>query len=227
MLRTYARVNAANPGNIVDQALHTIYSTAGDQSLYGSSTTSLLGVENRLLMSWDNPSAGTAQYTKSYTVGFKITTSTEVSANISLAPSFEGISLGSASMGIKTVTTKETQESSTETVNVTVPPNSSVYFYQRRYYLSTDIYFTLDAWGELSIAGSEGGYHVQRATILSYIDATDYLTTSTRLSNTTFEYFSSENWSGWFGKHVRQFGNLTTRAKGKLRSMGINGSQRG
>jgi hypothetical protein len=208
-LNTYLRVQASNPWNIATQARHTIYYSSGDQALYGSSATTLVAIENIQIMSWNNPSQATNKYTKSYTIGFTSTTSTEVSASIGLAPSFEGISLWNAEAGYKRVTTEETHSSTTETVEVSVPPQSSVYFYQRRYYFSTDVYFTLDAWNELSIAGSNGGYHIQRATILSHIDATEYLTNPTPLSGTTTANFTSENLLPWFGQHVRKFENLT------------------
>jgi hypothetical protein len=226
-LQTYLRVQASNPSNIAEQARHTIYYSSGDQALYGSSTTSLIAIENVLIMSWENPSQATNKYTHQYTVGFTSTTSTEVSVSIGLAPSFNGISVWNADGSYKRITTEETTSSTTKTVEVSIPPQSAVYFYQRRYYFSSDVYFTLDAWNELSIAGSNGGYHIQRATILSHIDATEYLTNPTSLSGTTLSTFPSENRLPWFGQHVRKFENLTERAKTTLRGMGINGSQQG
>ena len=226
-LTTYLRVNASNPTNIARQGRHTIYYSSGDQALYGSSTTTHLSVENRQIMSWNNPSHATTTFTQSYTIGFTESTSKEVSASIGLAPSFEGMSLWNASAGYKIVTTKETQKSTTTSVEVSIPPQSDVFFYQRRYHFSTDVYFTLDAWNELSIAGSNGGYHIQRATILSYIDATEYMTTATPLSGTTTAEFPTQARAALWGKWVRQFGNLTKRARETLESIGINGSQQG
>ncbi|KAF8063138.1 hypothetical protein FPV67DRAFT_1672177 [Lyophyllum atratum] len=226
-LQTYLRVVASNSTNICNQARHVIYHSAGDEALHGSSTSTLVSIENVQLMSWNNPSQATATYTQSYTIGFTTSTSTEVSASIGLAPSFEGVSVWNASAGYKTITTAETQTSTTRTVEVSIPPQSSVYFYQRRYHFLTDVYFTLDAWRELSIAGSNGGYHIQRAAVLSFIDATEYLTASKPLSGTTTAEFDTQVRAGWHGQHVRKFENLTQRAKNTLKGMGIDGSQRG
>lgn len=211
--------------SIVNQKRHTIYSSPGDESLYSSSTSYLVAIENILLMSWQNPSEATDTYTKTYTVGFTSTTSTEVSESISLGLSFEGVSIGGSEFGIKTIDTKESSTSTEESVQVELPPHSEVYFYQRRYYFSTDVYFTLDAWGDLILAGSNGGYHIQIANVLSHIDATDYLTSPTKLEGTTSAYFDSESKLGWYGDIVRKFENLTGRAKDTLRSMGVDGSQ--
>lgn len=225
-MQRYLYVRAGNE-NIFNQRRHTIYYDPGDQALYGSSISGLRGIENRLLMSWNNHSSATAKYSETYTIGFTTTTSTEVGAEINLAPSFEGVSVGGVTVGYKRITTQETQKSFTKTVEVEVPANSTVYFYQVRYHIKTDVYFTLDAWNELSIAGSNGGYHKQWATILSHIDATEYLTTSEKLTQQTTAQMDTQRQEPPFGQHIRKFENLTGRAKDTLRRIGIDGSQTG
>jgi hypothetical protein len=212
---------------IVNQNRHTIYSSPGDQALYGTATTFLVAVENELLMSWSNGTSAPQTYSQSYSTGFKSTTGTEVSASISLAPSFEGVSIGGVEVGVKTFSSTETEEVKSHTTTVTVPADSDVFFYQRKYYLNTDVYFTLDAWNELSIAGSNGGYHIQRSSINSTIFTKDYVTRTRALTGTQTLGFDTEQQQGYWGDHVRKFENLTQRAKDKLRSMGIDGSQQG
>lgn len=175
-------------------------------------------------MSWSNGTAAPQTYEQSYTTGFRSTTGTELSASISLAPSFNGISVWAADASFKTFSSEEfSEESHTTTVNV--PPHSDVFFYHRRYTFWTEVYFTLDAWNDLWIAGSLGGYNIQRAIIESTIYTRDYVTRERALSGTEMLNFQSQARQPWFGNWVRQFQNLTGRAQNTLRGLGIDGSQ--
>ena len=210
---------------IVNQKRHTLYFSSGDQALYATATSYLEAVENELLMSWSNNTNADQNYSQEYSIGFTSTTSIEISASISLAPSFEGVSVGSVDTGFTVFESQETSEIKTHTTNVTVPAHSDLYFYQRKYTFNTDVYFTLDAWNDLWIAGSQGAYHIQRANVKSTIYTRDYVTRDSALTGTQSLTFESQQGWGWYGSYVRKFENLTGRAKDKLRSIGIDGSQ--
>ncbi|KAK7462764.1 hypothetical protein VKT23_007349 [Stygiomarasmius scandens] len=212
---------------IVNQKRHTLYYDVGSEVLYATATTYLVSVQNELLMSWSNGTERDQTYTQSYTTGFKSTTSTEVSAAISLAPSFEGVSVGGVDFGVKYFDSEETSSENTQSTTVTVAAQSDLFFYQRKYYLRTEVYFTLDAWNDLWLAGSNGGYHVQTAVIDSTISTRDYVTRSRALQGTATLNFDGQAKQGLFGVIVRKFENLTEKAKNTLRSIGINGSQQG
>ncbi|THV02004.1 hypothetical protein K435DRAFT_923915 [Dendrothele bispora CBS 962.96] len=224
-LTNYIHVEPTS-STIVNQKRHTIYYRAGDEALYGTAITYLVSVDNEKLMSWSNGTDRDQTYSQTYTTDFKSTTSTEVSTSLSLGPSFEGVSIGSVDIGVKTFDSQETSTESSHTT-VTVGAQSDLYFYQRKYNLQTEVYFTLDAWNDFWIAGSNGGYHVQIATINSTISTRDYVTRTQALTGSARLRFDGQSREGWFGNYVRKFENLTSRAKSTLRSMGIDGSQQG
>lgn len=182
-------------------------------------------VENAQLMHWKNTSEASVEYTKSYTSQLIVTTGKEFSAGASLSAAFQGIGV-TVDASTKTFSSKETTSSETKEIKIDVPANSEIWFYQRKYVLSTDMTFINDAWGSLWNAGSEGGYHIQHGKVVSEIWAEDYITTSTKLEGSQNKSFTSLTAAGLLAGSTRQFGNLTEKARKTLKGMGIDGSQK-
>ena len=222
----HRHITSARRPVIVNQRRHILYLDTGNEALFGTAITSFTRLENAFVASWDNSNGdGTGNYTRSITSGTTVTSSHEVAASLNLAPSFEGMSVFSVSIGSKTFRSTETTNTATRSIQISVPAGARVFLYQHRYHFRTAVYFTLDAWGDTWRAGSNGGYRVQWAIVDSYIDTEEYVTTRSQLTSTAQHEFRSQRQGPWFGRLIRQFGNLTDRAQTTLRRIGINGSQ--
>lgn len=215
-------VNASNL-NIVGQSSHVIYEVPGDEALYAKSTTRIISIENKCLMDWRNTSPATTTYTTTQTVGFTTTTSKELSAAIKLGGAFTGVNVGGET-GWKKTDTKAAQSSVTTTVQVQVPPHTSVWVYQRHYRLTTEIYFVLDIYGRLCRVMSAGGDHLLTAIIRTDIMANQFLTTEVPLTGTTDSPFATQQKEDLAGNYLINYENVTQRARRALQRLRIYGS---
>ena len=175
-------------------------------------------------MHWSNSTSSKQEHSQSYTTGFKTTTGTEVGASIGISATFEGVGI-SADASTKVITSDEISTTKTKTITVTVPANSDLWLYQRKYVFRTDAFFVLDAWGREWNVGSQGGYHIQHATVVSEVLAEDYVTTNKALKGQGTVEFKGLKQENLGTDTTRKFENCTTRCKDTLTKMGINGTQ--
>src|SRR5579863_9718728 len=114
--------------------------------------TYLVDITWVLMMSWKNDTDATQTYPCTFTTGLTITKGNEVNKGFSLESTYKGASL---TIDHKTRVFKptETTETKTTTINLTVPPQSLVVVYQRKYKFRDSIFFVHQSWrGQFNVA---------------------------------------------------------------------------
>ncbi len=91
----------------------------------------------------------------------KITKGTEVTNSVGIGAEFKGLSL-SMNSETKTFSAYESTDTQTKTITLSVPPKSTLTFYQKKYRFKITMFFILDAWGQEWNVGSQGGYDIKR-----------------------------------------------------------------
>jgi hypothetical protein len=100
-----------------------------------------------------------------------------------------------------------------------------MWVYQRKYVFRTEVTFILDAWGQLWNVGSNGAYHIQKATATSEVMADDYVTSDKPLQGQVTTDFKGKTPQNLTASTTRKFENTTDRCKNTVKNLGINGSQ--
>lgn len=201
---------------------YTIYRIPKDEAFYAAIDTYLVKATWRPMMRWRNNTDAAQSYEHSYTTELKVTEGREVTNSVSIAPSFEGLSLWGVSHSVKTFSSTETTTAETKEITVNVPPRSRVAFYQRVYTFRSSMFFINDAWNEEWNAGSPGGYVITRKECTVEIMSNDYLTTDTTLQGTGFVTVRTVSRADHeSARTTRKRENLTKRAKNELSKMGL------
>jgi len=102
-------------------------------------------VENIQLNHWYNNTDENQEYSNEYTSQLAVKSGEEVSVSVNLSAEFEGLSVGGG-VDQKTFSSIETTKSKTYTLKITVPKNSDLWLYQRRYIFVTKMTWVLNAW---------------------------------------------------------------------------------
>ncbi|KAK0241378.1 hypothetical protein EDD85DRAFT_397814 [Armillaria nabsnona] len=208
---------------MVNSGRSTIYNSPGDEAFFASLDTYLIDTTWVSKMSWENNTAATQTYSLQYTTELKVTKGTEVTNSVGIGAAFKGMSMSMDSQ-TKTFTTYETTDTQTKTITLSVPPKSTLTFFQRKYRFRNTMFFVLDAWSEEWNAGSPGGYDITRKECQVEIMSEDYLTTDTPLmdSATGTMVVKSVSRADIEGRRkTRKRENLTERAKKELSKMGV------
>ncbi|KAL1940251.1 hypothetical protein VTO73DRAFT_9203 [Trametes versicolor] len=201
----------------------TIVTHSGNEGLYAAVDTYLVDTTWMRQVSWENRTDAAQVYEHSYTTELKVTQGTEVTVAVHVGAAFEGLSVG-MDASTKTFTTKETTSTDTKTMTITVPPRSTLTFYQRQYTFRATMFFILNAWHQEWNAGSPGGYDIERKTCTVQINSEDYLTTETELTNEgvdTMHVDTVARANNESDRLTRKRENLTEWAKQQLSKMGI------
>lgn len=172
----------ASPKPIINQSRHIIYYFENEEMLYATSTTSLVAVENEKLMHWENNTNGQHIHELEYTIGFKSLTTTTLSERIALHDSLKDVKINDPNTGTyKEFLSEEVLPERRLKTTVTVPSRSNLYFYQRKYVLETDVYFTHNAWARVCVVVSNRDRQVKSLKILSTIHSAEFTTTEQEL----------------------------------------------
>ncbi|KAL4071246.1 hypothetical protein V8B97DRAFT_436636 [Scleroderma yunnanense] len=203
----------ATPNPIIHQRRHTILYIPFFEVLYATATTSLVSIENEMLMHWKNDTDGQHTDEVEYTIGFKSLTSTALSKRIALNVSLEGLEISDNNAGIhKNFVPEEFLPEQRLKKKITVPAHSELYFYQRKYVLETEVYFTHDAWGMLCVVMTNDNSQMNWK-IRSTIHSAEFITTGQKLQKILEKKISGQTKHDVYGKSGRKFDNLTLIAK--------------
>jgi len=219
----YVGYKPSGGDTMVNSGRSTIYYYPGDEAFYASMDTYLIDTTWVSKMSWENNTEATQTYSLQYTTQLTVTEGTEVTNSVNVGAEFKGLSM-SMDNETKTFSTYETTDTQTMTITLSIPPKSTLTFYQRKYQFRATMFFVLDAWGEEWNAGSQGGYDITRKECEVEIMSEDYLTTDTPLVDTatgSMEVESVARADSEGLRATRKRENLTERAKDSLSKMGV------
>ena len=208
---------------ICHQKVSSIYYSPGDEALSKIIDLHITGYTWELVASWINETTETDTFTQEYSCGYKVTEGTEAETHWKATGEFKGlgIEIGGSS---KNFSSQETSESAKITRTINVGPNSSLYFYQKRYKFKPEVWFILDAWNENWTVGSRNSYVYARVDECVDIDSSEFLTTPSAVSGKAPGSLTCTSQSDL--KHpgdtrVRKFENCTTRCQENLINKGV------
>ncbi|KAK0454575.1 hypothetical protein EV421DRAFT_426528 [Armillaria borealis] len=207
---------------MVKSARSPIYNYPHKESLFASIDTCLIDTTWVSKVSWENDTSAEQTYSLQYTTELKVTKGTEVTNSVGIGAEFKGLSL-SMNSETKTFSTYETTDTQTKTITLSVPPKSTLTFYQKKYRFKITMFFILDAWGQEWNVGSQGGYDNKRKECEVEIMSEDYLTTDTVLDSATgtIEVETVSKADSVEARHTRKREDLTQWSKDALSKMGI------
>ena len=167
---------------ICHQKRTNLYYDDGDQALDKVVDVHITGYKWQLIASWTNKSSSADTYSQEYSCGYTVTEGMETNADFEASAEFKGlgIKIGGST---KNFSSQETSTAVKYTQTVNVGPNSTVYFYQKRYTFKPEVWFILDAWNQHWTVGrykSSGYAHVNQCL---QIDSAEFLTTNVALSD--------------------------------------------
>ncbi|KAK0195808.1 hypothetical protein F5146DRAFT_1118442 [Armillaria mellea] len=207
---------------MVKSARSAIYNFPHKESLFASIDTYLIDTTWVSKVSWENDTSAEQTYSLQYTTELKVTKGTEVTNSVGIGAEFKGLSL-SMSSEIKTFSAYETTDTQTKTITLSVPPKSTLTFYQKKYRFKITMFFILDAWGQEWNVGSQGSYDIKRKECEVEIMSEDYLTTEGVLDSATgtMEVETVSKVDIVEARHTPKREDLTQWSKDALSKMGI------
>jgi hypothetical protein len=152
---------------LVNQTSTRLYHFPGDEALWAINETFLISIDWIPRFSRHNQTASEETHSVRTMTRLTVTNGTEASREIGLSGSFNGLGI---SFGA-TFSSRETVQEHERTSNYTIPPGQSLFVHQRRFTFVNRIWFLLDAWNELWVVGSRGGYTPTEANIRAAIDS--------------------------------------------------------
>lgn len=155
-----------------------------------------------------------------------ITSGSETNKEMNIGAAYNGLSIGFGA-STKTFSSTETVSELEVTTVYTVPPQSSLYVYQRRYRFREEIWWIADAWKDLwNVCTPGGGYVLLRVPFNSYIDADERMAIDKPLSGSFRAYTTTapRDYAS-YNQINRQFHNHTDRTRKAVQRV-INDSNR-
>ena len=204
---------------LVKSGCYYVYFSGAYDSLIAAVDTYLVDITWVLMMSWKNDTDATQTYPYTFTTGLTVTKGIEVNKGFSLGPTYKGATL---TIDHKTRVFKptETTEAKTITINLSVPPQSLIVVYQRKYRFRDSMFFVhQSSRGQFDVAlqGGEGPFKKEcEVEIMSE----DYATLRAELSGTgTIDVDTVGHAQGANQTIVK--GNCTRTCMNKLDEMGV------
>lgn len=213
------------PNVVVNRLRKTLYQT-NSENLVERQDIRLQGFEWVLQWSWANTTD--VQHTRTETVqeGLIIREGQETEQNFGVSASFRGLGINAGGYR-KDFTERETSRLVTVERRVTIPANTTIYFYQKRYTFETTVWFWqhVPGWANYNHfrIGANGTYQLVQRTAVTSIYAQEYATLTQRLTGTTSTTAQSAPQLSGEPTSTRQFVNITQRAKNELARFGIRG----
>ncbi|GKZ28985.1 hypothetical protein AbraIFM66950_002232 [Aspergillus brasiliensis] len=206
------REYTVNGSPLVGEVKKTIYSIQGNsgQSLYAITDIHSDGYY------WSLVSEN--NFTVTYTTELKVTEGSEKELNANLGLEFKGLSVGIGA-STKTFSQTETTDSKTYTEQITVPPGTSAYLYQKVYRFRTWMWFINDAFAELSRVGGHNNYSPTHVDGYVEIQAMEWFASPTELDGsgtTSTDDITSQTTYKW----TRKFQNTSQKCQEYLTSHG-------
>ena len=139
---------------------------------------------------------------------------TETNRELNIGLAYRGLSVGYGT-STKTFTSNETVDERETTTVYTIPAQSSLYVYQRRYHFRDDIWWIADAWNDLwNVCAPPSGFNLLRVSNESYIDAEERIAIDTPITGTqTVSVSRHQPVDQPFRQINRQFPNHTSRTR--------------
>ena len=208
---------------IVGQQKTTIYHSPELEALYQFLDTKSQGFEWILQMSWVNESSSPQTYQETVTEGLVNRSGSETEVHFGISAAFKGLGIDIGSSH-KTFTEQETSHIRQIQKTITVIPNATTYFYQKRYRFKSTVWFVNDGWGEEWLVGTKGSYIAVTRDALVEIESNEFATLTRQLNgSTTIAAETPKNIKYPSNFRARKFENITARAKRELAKRGITG----
>ena len=227
------------PKDFVDYAEYLVNNTVvsrekkecfkySDQDLFQRDDISCGGFEWVKVFSWTNESSESNVYTREFQEGLVVREGEENEVNFGISGAFKGLGI-SFGGSHKTFTENETSTVTKTSQQITVPPNSTVYFYQKQYKFATKSWWGqyVPDWDEYNFfdIGKTGnaGQTITRTAEMT-IQAEEYATLLRELKGSTTITVSSAPYRTDEAPVNRQYVNSTATAKQWLGNKGVTGS---
>ncbi|KAM0803368.1 hypothetical protein BDR22DRAFT_796679, partial [Usnea florida] len=203
---------------IVRRVRDTLYQN-NSENLVQRQDIQYQGFEWILVFSWINRTDSANTYEHTVQEGLTIREGEETEKNFNVSASFKGLGV-SAGGYVKNFSERETSTVTTIRKTIVVPAQSTVYFYQKRYNFSTDVWFWqhVPGWQNYNHfrIGANVTYQLVKRTAVTSIISQEYATIQHPLSGSTS--ISAARAPPLTGEptSTRQFMNITSRAKSTL-----------
>lgn len=197
-----------------------------DENLIQRQDINSLGFEWVQRFSWINQTGTAHKYTETVEEGLTTREGVETERNFSVSASFKGLGL-SAGGSQKNFSERETSRVVTVSKEINVAANATTYFYQKRYNFQTYVWFwqRVPNWENFNhfYIGSNGTYNRVQRLVQTSIYAEEYATLHRRLDGYTSITAQGVSPLSDDPYTVRQFQNITKKAKDKLKQWDITG----
>ncbi|OJJ77711.1 hypothetical protein ASPBRDRAFT_61228 [Aspergillus brasiliensis CBS 101740] len=194
------------------------YKPADEDKLYGITDIHSDGYYWDLVSSLRNDGAGENKFTVTYTTELKVTEGSEKELNANLGLEFKGLSVGIGA-STKTFSQTETTDSTQYAEEVTVPPGTTAYLYQKVYRFKTWMWYVNWAWDEYSRVGGYNNYSPTHTDGQVEIHAQEWFSSPTELTGsgtTTADAVAEKVNFKW----TRRFNLTTANCRNYLTSHG-------
>lgn len=140
---------------LVNQTVNFMYNSPGDEALRVFKNSFLRRIYWVEIYSTRNLTNSPEKRFVSATSSLTLTTGREANVEFGLSASFKGLGV-SFGAGYRTFQVQETTGSRTEDHEYIIPPQESLYVYQRHYEFEDEFWWTLDAWNQIWTVFQEG-----------------------------------------------------------------------
>lgn len=212
-------------GIIVHRDSYPVYSD-NKESLVRRLDTRSQGFEWVLEFQWVNETNTDHTYTITTEEGLTVREGQDTERNFGVTAAFKGLGV-SVGGSRKYFTSRETSNITTVQKQIIVKAERTTYFYQKRYKFLQEVWFwqRVPAWeiGHFRI-GADVTYAIVKRTAVVYIMSNEFASLNRRLSGTTTtSAIDAPPISPADPAFVRQFTNITQKAKNQLKTWGIYG----
>lgn len=209
------------------QGRREIWNNPGHEGLFAAVYPNLHRIENMKVAHWSNKTGEYQTVKVKYNTKLATMWDDRFFHHADLSHTFKNMSVGHG-VDYKLFDYTEVQlEPKEHVVEISLPGNTDVYFYQRRYVFRTRMTWISDSWGVHWDVGSMGGHHVQEGTCWSYVDCQDFVITKEPLAEERVVDWKGEEWVNHLGGTIKEYPSVTQRCRDTLGPLGINGHQQG